>query len=205
MLKSRDIRELVRLTVMFTALGATSASVRADLITATFVGTVKDGPFAGTVAEGSFSYDTSVITVDQPCAYPGSPGFSVSLTIFGQTFTYLDDMDYPVRPFIQVADGVPVFLDFAISEAGNQGILGPAGNPTPIDQPGVAVIFLGGLSPATGGGYEVEVFVAAVPEPPASVQFACAGLGLAAFSVWKRRDRRRARPGMMWGAATPPS
>ena len=80
----------------------------------------------------------------------------------------------------------PIILDFAISEAGNQGILGPEGNPTEIDEPGVALFYMSTLSPLTGGGFETEVFVVeSVPEPSTYLLLLIGLLGLIIYGRCK--------------------
>lgn len=190
----RDICTLAHLAVTFLAMSVYVTTAQAALITESFTGHVTAGEFAGTIGHGTFSYDLANIVyhsnpADGAYVTPELGTLAISFTILGQTFTEADDIDYPVRPYFQITGaGVPITLDFAISETGDQGLLGPLGNPTPIDEPGVALFFMSPLYPATGGGFETEVFVieSTTPEPSTYLLLTTGLLALIVFS-WRKR------------------
>jgi len=102
--------------ISLTAALVFSSSANAALITETFTSTVSSGAFAGAIATGSFTYENSLIIGD---------GFidlnqglsSVSLTVFGQTFTEANDIAYSRGlPGLEFENGALTLLDFYISE-----------------------------------------------------------------------------------------
>ncbi len=164
--------------------------------TNTFIGTVFGGFYDGIVGTGSFTYDETLITgirVEEIFAIDGNGTLTVNFTIFGQTFTELNDIDSPFRPSLGLEDGEVVFLDFIVDEE-----LGPV--LTDIDEPGVLGFDLFALNFAVVGGdfdFEGDVFVlegeipdaggtevSSVPEPGALALF---GIGLLGLGLTRRR------------------
>ena len=189
----RNARSFVHIATIFSVIGASAIAVQGAPITEPLIGMVTAGPFAGTVGQGTFTYDpTALVICPVPTegffATPETGSFAVSFTIFGQAFTEAADIDYPLRPYFQVTTaGVPITLDFAISEAGNQGLLGAAGNPRAIQEPGVAMIFMSNLTPAADGGFIAEVSVKVIPEPSSYFLLGIGLLGLMGYG-WRKRE-----------------
>lgn len=166
------------------------ASPAAALTTFNLVGTVENGAFAGTMGTGSVTFDETKlelpppdIDIDVDSITPSGviidgpppdilpilmfPDFTLEFSIFDQTFTQADDIDFPEFPTLAfgiipvledpdfgelpttlgVIDGefefVPLFLDFFVSEE----TFFDGQNPTEIDQPGVFNIGFGPLFP----------------------------------------------------------
>jgi len=164
-----------------TTLALNSPPTSAAIITESLTGVVTSGPFAGTVGLGSFSYeDTSITGLGDESVSPFD-GLTFEFTIFGQTFHETDDPDYDFFPALNFTDGVPVFLDFLVTE------------PTPdILAPGVIGFgIFSQLTPLNAGGWQAEVFV--VPEPNGAAFAAVSGLGLGLVAVGRRRIRKAAQ------------
>ncbi len=161
--------------------------------TNTFIGTVFGGFYDGIVGTGSFTYDETLITgirVEEIFAIDGNGALTVNFTIFGQTFTELNDIDSPFRPSLGLEDGEVVFLDFIVDEE-----LGPV--LTDIDEPGVLAFDLFELFSGGDFDFEGDVFVLEgeipdaggtavtdVPEPGALALF---GIGLLGLGLTRRR------------------
>lgn len=181
------------LPVAFAWLVSSVSGAYSSVITENFTIHVTSGCYCGTVGTGAFSYDPANLVyhpVPANGAYvtPELGTLSISLDIFGQSFTEADDMDFPVRPYFQLSgDGVPITLDYAISEKGNQGILGPDGNQTAIDQPGISIFYMSSLVPVAGGGFTIGASAVCVPVP---LPFSGALLGIASgLFILRRRQR----------------
>lgn len=159
---------------------AAGPSARAALLTESLTGVVMSGPFAGTVGTGSFSYDDSLI-VEGDEILGVADGLTVSFFILGQPFTESDDLAFPHTPLLEFDGGTPVFLDFIIARDPTGPGLGP------INDPRVLAIVFDEISPAPGGGFSGPVFIIGVPEPSSIALFA--GLGLAAFALYRRAHR----------------
>ena len=92
------------------------------MTTFTFQAIVNDGSaFDGTTGVGSVSYDETLLNSSGTGSFyytdPVS-AFDISLTIFGQTFGRGDDIDRDDfgPPEVGIANGVPSYLSFVISE-----------------------------------------------------------------------------------------
>ena len=92
------------------------------MTTFTFQAIVNDGSaFDGTLGVGSVSYDETLLNGGTGSFYfadhPVS-AFDISLTMFGQTFGRGDDIDRDDfgPPEVYIANGVPSYLSFVISE-----------------------------------------------------------------------------------------
>ena len=91
------------------------------MTTFTFQAIVNDGSaFDGTVGVGSVSYDETLLNSGTGSFYFADPvsAFDISLTMFGQTFGRGDDIDRDDYgpPEVYIANGVPSYLSFVISE-----------------------------------------------------------------------------------------
>ena len=164
--------------VAFASFSANSATVTYNL-----TGTVvTPGDFFGETGTGSFSYDDIYITGSGLESINAFSSLTVDFTIFGQTFTEVDDLDYTVfgSPELDFSDGTPVSLNFWISEIPEL----PGGtNTVDILQPGIVMIDTWNPASATNlipvaGGFEVDVFVETVPIPSAVWLFGSGLIGL---------------------------
>ena len=174
-------RVLLPTLVVFCAAVSTAS---AATVTKTFTGSVIGGPFAGTVGTGSLGFDdvdVAALGAGLQSLTPGSApaGFSVSLTIFGQTFTELDDVDFNIAPSIRFVDGVLTGLDFLIDSS-----------VTSITQSGVAQISIfGNFVPSTQPNIDFNIVVEAIPTVPEPGTIALFGLGLVGLVAGRRRIR----------------
>ena len=163
----------------------TSFSANSAPVTYNLTGTVvTPGDFFGETGTGSFSYDDIYITGSGLEYIDASSSLTVDFTIFGQTFTEVDDLDYTElgAPELILDDGTPVSFDFWISEIPEL----PFGtNTVDILQPGIVMIDT--WNPANPdnfnlipveGGFEVDVFVETIPIPAAVWLFGSGLIGL---------------------------
>ncbi len=142
-----------------------------------------DGPLTGTVGTGWFSYDSDLIMGVGEETIDPTDGLQVSFTIFGQTFTQMDDVGFDDYPLLTFEDGSPTILDFIVSEDGP--------NVTPINHPWVRGFSMYDLTPLASGGFSVEVSVDyyPIPEPSGAAFGLVAGLGMAGFIGYRRLNR----------------
>ena len=160
------------------------APARAAIIVEALEGIVVGGPFAGTVGNGSFTYDDSLIFGSGSEFIGPLDGLAVEFTIFGQLFTELDDIAFPGYPELSLFDGEPESLDFIVYE------LDP-NNPTPITDPGVLGFDMFDIIRQTNGSFlaEVEVLAATIPILAALPLLLA---GLASLGLIGRRGRKAA-------------
>lgn len=122
----------------------------ASALTSTFTGTVSGGPFDGVTGSGNFTYDNTAIT-DGTGVVVGSD-LGIEFTLFGQMFDESDDINFigslfSATPVLTVLEGMPIDLDFAVSEDPLAGL-----NTVAIDQSGVT-----GFSFISGSLMETDV------------------------------------------------
>jgi len=165
--------------VLLVSISLLSSSAYSAIVTYNLTGTVvTPGPFIGSTGSGSFSYNEADITGDGTETIHASSSLTVDFTIFGQTFTETDDIahiDFGT-PDLKFFDGVPVFLDFFLSEIPSEG----STNVVAINEPGVISIDMWNptginLTPVAGG-FEATVSVNTVVPVPAAVWLFCSGL-----------------------------
>lgn len=144
---------------------------------------VGDTGFVSIVAP---SFGTGVETFDP------TSGLTVSVDIFGQTFTEVDDRDFDFNPFLRLVDGAVSYFEFNVDSLG--GCCG--GNPTDFLDPRVlAFSLVGGEITGFDDNFEaiyadgvvtsLSATATVVPLPPAAALMAGA-LALAA-AVGRRR------------------
>lgn len=162
------------------------ALVNSAVINVNYTATASAGEFAGTVGTGTISYDDSLLTGLGAEALSGIQ-FSVSLTVFGQTFTNTDDVAYhpgvvDVFPKLYFADGDLMGVDFAVSEHYVADTDPAYSTLVNIIEPGVFDLSTGNLTWVSGNEYAVELFVnadsTAVPVPAAVWLFGSGLIGL---------------------------
>ena len=179
------ISRLLLTSITLLSCGAHSATLTYSLTGAV----VTPGSYFGTVGTGSFSYDDADITgIGTETISAAGSSLTVEFTIFGQTFTDTDDVGNisTGAPDLTLSDGVPVFLDFLISEVPDP----PDFNLVAIDEPGVIYIDIWdpsgiNLTPVAGG-FETDVSVGVVPIPAAIWLF---GSGLVGLTGIARRKK----------------
>jgi hypothetical protein len=131
----------------------------AVIVTEPWTVNIVGGPYNGVVGTGSFSYDNAQLVFGDETLSP-TTSLTLSLTIFGQTFTEVDDIDFTSFPRVDFSAFVPVNMDYIVSET-------DLDNPTPINQGGVRSFSAQGpLVPLPGGGYQQDG--TAIPEPAAA-------------------------------------
>jgi hypothetical protein len=105
--------------VLFVALDAGQAAAvtrtfgLTGVVTATGRLDPKAPDFTGVTGTGSFGFDSSLITGSGDEILTGGD-LDLDFTIFGQSFTEADDLDFDVRPALFVRDGNPRALDFFV-------------------------------------------------------------------------------------------
>ena len=181
-MKNKIIKVLV---AVFFQVGITNIS-SAAVYSYDFTAVVTNGTYAGETGAGSFTYDTAFYSAGEPI-WAGSGGLSVTLNLFGQSFTHENDVDYIIMgsPTVQFVDSAtldqPIKLDFAVSEGCYSGMIcDPDRVITSIDREGV-LGFEGKpltFNAATNSYYwDVTVFEA-VPLPAAVWLFGSGLIGL---------------------------
>lgn len=119
----------------------TAGTSHAALYTYGFTAVVANGTYAGETGTGTLTYDTDFL---EDTIRAGSGGLSVSLDLFGQTFTHENDVAFIINgaPSVQFEDLTaldnPSMLDFAVAEGCFSGVdCGEDRVITPIDREGV--------------------------------------------------------------------
>jgi hypothetical protein len=144
--------------------------------------TINGGPYNGTIGSGSFSYDDSALITGFETLSPGLGNLQIAFNILGQTFHESDDADSPAFPRLNFSSFTPTFMNYLLSESASV-------NPININEPGVeAIILIGPLTLAAGGGFQSAGEILVVPEPAGGVLFV---LALAALSPRQPRRNRR--------------
>ena len=183
---SRTIWQVILACVMFVA---SEAKLQAAVITLEgIVVASTSGLTLGETGTGSITYDETLVVPDGFISPDTDPTFALSFTIFGQTFTEADDIDFSGFPELSFdATGIPEFLDYIVNEA-------DPFNPTSIIDARVLGFDAGPLTQTSPGVFSMELFVieaggiAAVPEPN-SIALLCVGaVGLIGYS---RRKQNR--------------
>ncbi len=161
---------------------------QATVITATFEAEVTSGVFAGTVGQGSFTYDDSYLLFGDESLGPAGTFFGeeglvdLQFSIFGQTFAISNDLEYPDFPLVGFFNFTPDYMEFLIDEL-----------TIPILEPSVLAIEISDwLTPSVGGTVDfvttVSVYVAtaAVSEP---AMWALLGIGLLVIGLGRKTDK----------------
>ena len=134
------------------------------------------GPGAGETGTIDVSYDDLDIT-GVGDEFLDSGLFTLEMMLFGQTFTEVNDVGFPILPELGFFDGVIVYIDYVISED-------DLFNPTPIDDPRIETIL--GFDVGSGVWLAETLGPLAVPAP------ATPALLLAGLMGWMiSRLRRR--------------
>lgn len=87
--------------------------------------TVVGGAYAGQVGTGTFSFDPSLVTgtgteIVDTSVNGGSDGkLTITFTFLGQTYTEVNDYQFPSSPGLVLVDGFPAGLDFLIRDGLN--------------------------------------------------------------------------------------
>jgi hypothetical protein len=162
------------------ALPAALLPANAAPVTFAFVAPVTSGAFSGLVGSGSISFDNSFVGT----LTPANSDLAISFTFLGQTFDQTFDPDFPDFPEVIVLGGVPVSIDFLLTQ-------GAAG--VDFDDPAIGAIALqGALLPGSGATLVASIDITGpdasqVPEPSS---FGLAGLALTGL-VWRWQRSRR--------------
>lgn len=178
----------LQLTALASAMFA-ALSVNAAVVTESFTVTVYDGEFVGTTGTGTFSYDELLVTGVGEESISAFNGLTLELSVFGQTFTESDDVDYSGYPTLYFSNGNINALDFYVSEI-DCFDCGNVYNTTNILQDGVNDFSMYALNAALGGGFEGAMFVngfaSPVPVPAAVWLFGSGLIGLAGIARRKK-------------------
>lgn len=160
------------------------SAAQAAIITESFTAEVVEGPFAGEVATGSFSYDDALIINGDEILDP-TTSLTVNMTFLGQTYTEADDFDYPLFPGLAFSENIPIFLDYYIVD----------GSPTNIREPSIQELLIGNVNLIPDNGDFITVLevttveattTTTVPEPISSLSLLLlGGLGLSSTVLKK--------------------
>ena len=113
-------KNILKVLVVVLIVGINGIS-RAAVYSYDFTAVVTNGIYAGETGAGTFTYNTDFYISGQPI-FAGSGGLSVSLNLFGQTFTHEDDVSFQTigSPSVIFVDSTtldkPIKLDYAVSE-----------------------------------------------------------------------------------------
>jgi hypothetical protein len=158
---------------------ALAVSASAAPVEFSFSATVASGPLAGETGTGFFRFDTDAITGAGVESVDASQGLTISFDFLGQTFDQTHDALFPVFPGLILVDGVPDFLDYAVTAGVNGATFGDPGIVSfaiaDFLTPGVDVRFV----------VPIEVELLAVPEPAPALLLAAA---LAALTLRRRKS-----------------
>ncbi len=163
-----------------TAAALMAGAISTQAVDYSFEGTVVNGPLAGTVGTGSFSFDETLLDGAGDGLFDPTTGLTLTFTIFGQNFTEFDDVDFDDFPELLVLGGVPFGLDFLVVDH----------LPTDINEPTVLAFATGELFPGTTTRFVTDVEVEYYPVPDAGGSLAL--LLLSAGALGACRGFRRA-------------
>lgn len=167
-------------------------NANAAVVTENLTVSVLSGDFVGTTGTGWFSYDDALLTNVGDESIAAVDGLTLSLNVFGQSFTEANDIDYSGYPVLSFYDGMIQTLDFYVTEGS---VAGPdcvecSSNFTDITLDGVYDLSLYDLSAVATGGYEAELYVNGfanpVPVPAAVWLFGSGLIGLAGLARRKQ-------------------
>lgn len=175
---------LLMYTIFMASLALSSIASASTLIN--FETTVQSGDFTGTIGTGTLSYDDTILDGSgYGYFYPNDPSsFNLSFNVFGQTFTTVNDADFPDYPEFEINNFELDYLSFLVSESGP--------NNTSINKAGIDAFLidsfftLGNDGIYRGDLYVDGVVVSAVPVPAAAWLFGTGLLGLIGFSRRKK-------------------
>ena len=176
------------------ALPAVPRPASAAPVTFAFVAPVTSGAFSGQAGSGSITFDDAFAGT----LTPANSDLAIAFTFLGQTFDQSFDPGFPDFPEVIVLGGVPVSIDFLLT----QGVSG-----VNFDEPTIGAIALqGALLPGSGAVLVASIDIAArdpgeLPEPSS---FALAGMALVGFG-WRRLGATRRTRGDRHHRLTPPS
>lgn len=178
-----DMFQIARAVAFGLGLALAGVGSAQAVTTFTLNGEVVGGPFDGTLGTGFFSYDESALTnIGSEFLTPGD-GLIVEFTLFGQTFSTSDDIDFNAFPELEFFDGQIFSLAFLVSEVPTFG----GANTRPINQTGVQAFELFDLFDNGAGGFDAPITVTAVAVPlPASLPLMLAALGALGFAARRR-------------------
>ncbi len=161
-------------------------------VTVTFEATVINGPYAGLVGTGFFEYDEALLFTGDAVLGPDGSSFAdepglldLQFAFLGQTFTMLEDLEYPDFPLVEFIGFQPDFMEFLVVDM----------QPADIADPLVEAFFVGGpltaAPPGAGVDFLAEVEVLYYPVPSASVPapmpLALLAAGVLAMGAVRRR------------------
>lgn len=177
----------LKLTALASAM-LVSVSANAAIVTENFSVSVLDGEFIGTTGSGFFSYDNSLITGFGNETIDANSGLALELTVFGQTFTEANDIDYSGYPALTFLDGAISSLDYYVSESMCFDCIDQ--NITDIIKDGVYDFSIYPLTKLADGSFEAVLSVNGsinpVPVPAAVWLFGSGLIGLAGVARRKK-------------------
>lgn len=160
------------------ALAAVLCPAGATTVSFSFVAPVTAGPFAGQTGSGEIRFDSGSTGTLTPFT---NPDLEINFSFGGQTFHQDNDLGFPDFPEVTVVGGVPVEINFLLT----QGFSG-----VDFDDASIGLIALqGALIPGTRAELLAPIDIelrepGVVPEP---ASFGLAGLALLGLTLARQR------------------
>lgn len=171
-------------TAVAVALTAALLPAQAALVQFNFSTTVSTGPLLGEVGTGFIRFDDAFAGADTVSPGLANGSLEIGFSFLGQNFNETHDQDFPNFPLVTLFEGLPVGIDFVMTE-GFSGVDFTNGAIT-------TIALQGALLPAAGGQLLAPIDIQFSPqqELPEPSTYALAGLALLGLALGRRSTRR---------------
>jgi hypothetical protein len=153
--------------------------VQCALVTKTFMATVLDGPLAGQIGTGSFTFDDDLIIRGDEFIDP-EQGLMVAFSFDNQIFDQTNDSDFDDWPVLRFDDSVPQYLEYWLVD-GENGVN--------FNNPLLVWLYIGDSELLASSGnydFETEISTQLIPIPGAVWLFTSGIAGLVVLGIRKR-------------------